>query len=164
MRMLFSATLTLSALILVQHKAPPNEPQTKAPSRPIAPLKTDIEQAKLSARLEECLPQLMREGKVPGLAIALIRDGELVWHHRFGVKNSKTKDPVDDATVFEAASLSKPVFAYAVLKLVDAGKFDLDKPLNKYMPGNFEVDDVRLSQITARHVLTHLILALGGCR
>jgi CubicO group peptidase (beta-lactamase class C family) len=155
MRMLFSATLTLSALILVQNKARPDEPQTKAPSPPIAPLKTDIEQAKLIARLEERLPQLMKEGKVPGLAIALIRDGELVWHHGFGVKNSKTKDPVDDATVFEAASLSKPVFAYAVLKLVDAGKFDLDKPLNKYMPGNFDVDDVRLSQMTARHVLTH---------
>jgi CubicO group peptidase (beta-lactamase class C family) len=144
----------LAALILVQNKARPNEPQTEAPSPPTAPLKTHIEQAKLIARLEALLPQLMKEGEVPGLAIALIRDGEVVWHHGFGVKDSKTKDPVDDATVFEAASLSKPVFACAVLNLVDAGKFDLDKPLNKYMPGNFDVDDVRLSQITARHVLT----------
>jgi len=59
-------------------------------------------------------------------------------------------------TVFEAASLSKPVFAYAVLKLVDEGKLDLDTPLTKYLPGNYDVgDDARLNQITARHVLSH---------
>jgi CubicO group peptidase (beta-lactamase class C family) len=98
----------------------------------------------------------MKDGDVPGLSIALLRDGELVWHRGFGVKNTKTNEPVSDSTVFEAASLSKPVFAYAVLKLVDAGKFDLDKPLNQYLPGNYDVgDDPRLGQITARRVLSH---------
>ncbi|QJW97880.1 serine hydrolase [Frigoriglobus tundricola] len=151
MRVLLPVAFTLSALILVP---PPirSEPPQAAPA---VPLKTDVEKAKLIAHLEERIPALMKEADVPGLAIALVRDGELVWHRGFGVKNSKTRDPVDDTTVFEAASLSKPVFAYAVLKLVDAGKFDLDKPLNKYLPGNFDVDDDRLNKITARHVLTH---------
>ena len=66
----------------------------------------------------------MKDGGVPGLSIALLRDAERVWRHGFGVKNTKTNEPVADDTVFEAASLSKPVFAYAVLKLLDAGKFD----------------------------------------
>jgi CubicO group peptidase (beta-lactamase class C family) len=115
-----------------------------------------VKQAELIARLEERLPQLMKDGGVPGLSVALVRDGELVWHRGFGVKNAKTNEPVDDSTVFEAASLSKPVFAYAVLKLVDEGKLDLDKPLNHYLPGSYDVgDDSRLGLITARRVLSH---------
>ena len=107
-------------------------------------------------RLQRMAPDLMQQADVPGLSIALIGKGEVVWHHGFGVKDSKTKEPVADTTVFEAASLSKPVFAYAVLKLVDAGKFDLDKPLNQYLPGGYDVgDDPRLGQITARRVLSH---------
>jgi len=98
----------------------------------------------------------MRQGDVPGLSIALIKDGTVAWQHGFGVMDSRTKKPVTDETVFEAASLSKPVFAYAIMKLVDAGKFDLDKPLNQYLPGNYDVGpDSRLDLITARRVLSH---------
>jgi CubicO group peptidase (beta-lactamase class C family) len=120
------------------------------------PLQTKVKTAEIIARLEQRVPQLMQDGDVPGLSIALISDAKLVWHHGFGVKNAETEEPVTDSTVFEAASLSKPVFAYAVLKLVDSGKLDLDKPLNQYLPGNYDVgDDPRLNQITARRVLTH---------
>src|SRR5262245_35252570 len=120
------------------------------------PLQTKAKKEQVIAKLDQGIPQLMKKGDVPGLSIALLRDGETVWHHGFGVKNTKTNEPVADDTVFEAASLSKPVFAYAVLKLVDAGKFDLDKPLNQYLPGNYDVgDDLRLGQITARRVLSH---------
>jgi CubicO group peptidase (beta-lactamase class C family) len=131
--------------------------QEKAATKPsFAPLQTKEKKEQVIAKLEQSVPQLMKEGDVPGLSIALLRDGELVWSHGFGVKNTKTNEPVADDTVFEAASLSKPVFAYAVLKLFDAGKFDLDKPLNQYLPGNYDVgDDPRLGQITARHVLSH---------
>jgi CubicO group peptidase (beta-lactamase class C family) len=108
------------------------------------------------ARLEKHLPDLMRDGHVPGLGIGLLRGGQLVWQHGFGVKNSATQEPVDTSTVFEAASLGKPVFAYAVLKLADQGRFDIDKALNEYLPGNYDVgDDPRLGQITARRVLSH---------
>lgn len=125
-------------------------------AQPTPPLRTKTRQAQIIARLEKSIPQLMKEGDVPGLAIALVRNGELACSHGFGVKSVKTNEPVDDDTVFEAASLSKPVFAYAVLKLVDAGKFDLDKPLNQYLPGNYDVgDDSRMGQISARRVLSH---------
>lgn len=128
--------------------------QERAPT--VQSLQSKTKQAQIIAQLEKNIPALMKEGDVPGLAIALVRNGELVWQRGFGVKNAKTNEPVNDSTVFEAASLSKPVFAYAVMKLVDAGKFDLDKPLNQYLPGNYDVgDDPRLGQITARHVLSH---------
>jgi CubicO group peptidase (beta-lactamase class C family) len=108
------------------------------------------------AQLETRLPQLMKAAHVPGLSLALVRDGKVVWQHGFGVKNADTKEQVSDSTVFEAASLSKPVFAYAVLKLADSGKFDLDRPLIQYLPGQYDVgDDARLGKITARLVLSH---------
>lgn len=106
--------------------------------------------------LEKDIPNLMRLADVPGLSAALIRNGKLVWSKGFGVKNAETREPVTTETVFEAASLSKVVFAYAVLKLVDAGQLDLDVPLNKYLGNNYDVgDDPRLNLITARRVLSH---------
>jgi CubicO group peptidase (beta-lactamase class C family) len=97
----------------------------------------------------------MREGDVPGLSLALIRDARVVWHRSFGVRNADTKEPVGDGTVFEAASLSKPVFAYAVLKLVDGGKLALDRPLSAYDPEAYAGDDPRAALLTARMVLEH---------
>ena len=106
-------------------------------------------------RLEEVVGRVLREGEVPGAAVALVRGGRVVWHKGFGVKNARTKEPVDEATVFEAASLSKPVFAYAVLKLVERGKLDLDAPLAKHLPTPVVENDERLKLVTARMVLSH---------
>ncbi len=107
------------------------------------------------ARLERDLPGLMREAEIPGLAIATVSGGKLAWHGNFGVKNSKTGEPVTEETIFEAASLSKPVFTYAVLKLVDQGKLALDAPLSTYLSKPYIEGDDRLNKITARFVLSH---------
>jgi CubicO group peptidase (beta-lactamase class C family) len=105
-------------------------------------------------RLETDIPVLLEKSDVPGMSIALIRDGRLVWSKGFGVSNVVTKKPVTTNTIFEAASLSKPVFAYAVLRLVDEGKLNLDTPLNKYLGNNYDVvGDDRINLITARRVL-----------
>ena len=53
-------------------------------------------------------------------AIAVVEDGRLAWSRGFGVANAERGTPVGDKTLWEAASLSKPVFAYAVLQLVEA--------------------------------------------
>jgi CubicO group peptidase (beta-lactamase class C family) len=105
-------------------------------------------------KLPDRIPELMNQSGVPGLSIAVIENGKIAWIGSFGVKNVTTGDKVDDRTVFQAASLSKPVFAYAVLKLVDQGKLDLDTPLSKYLPAYVENDE-RVNLITARQVLTH---------
>jgi CubicO group peptidase (beta-lactamase class C family) len=118
-------------------------------------LQTNVKKEELIAGLERVIPQLMKDGEVPGLSIALIRDSKVLWQRGFGVKSVETKEPVGDDTVFEAASLSKPVFAYAVLKMVDRGQLDLDTPLTKYLPGAYVPNDARLNLITARIVLSH---------
>jgi CubicO group peptidase (beta-lactamase class C family) len=112
--------------------------------------------AQTPAGLRRLVPRVLRDGGVPGVSVALVRDGRVVWDSAFGVKNAATCEPVGSGTVFEAASLSKPVFAYAVLKLVDAGRIALDTPLVRYLPGTYDVGpDPRLDQITARRVLSH---------
>ena len=109
----------------------------------------------LIADLEREIAGLMHEAEVPGLSIALISDGALAWRRGFGVKDVRSKQPVDERTVFEAASTSKPVFAYAVMKLCERGIMDLDAPLTKYTPDRLLEGDARLDLITARHVLSH---------
>jgi CubicO group peptidase (beta-lactamase class C family) len=104
---------------------------------------------------ERTIPRLMKEGDVPGLCVVLIRNGRIYWHREFGVKNADTKEPLRDNTVFEAASLSKPIFAYAVLKLVNSGKLELDKPLATYVSDSYIQDDERINLITARMALDH---------
>jgi CubicO group peptidase (beta-lactamase class C family) len=106
-------------------------------------------------QLETDIPALMKKANVPGLAIAVIRRGKTSWLRGFGVKDAKAGEPVTEDTVFEAASLSKPVFAYGVLKLVEQGKLGLDAPLTIYLPKPYIEGDDRLNKITARMVLSH---------
>ncbi len=106
-------------------------------------------------QLEQDAPDLMKKFGVPGLEVSVIRHGKTTWLHSFGVKDAKTGQPVTNDTTFEAASLSKPVFAYGVLKLVEQGKLGLDVPLTTYLPKPYIAGDERLAKITARFVLSH---------
>jgi CubicO group peptidase (beta-lactamase class C family) len=101
------------------------------------------------------VPKLMEEFAVPGLSIAIVRDGTIRWQRGFGVKDRESKQPVVETTMFEAASMSKPVFAYAVMKLCEKGVINLDTPLTKYTPERYLQGDPRIDLITARHVLSH---------
>ena len=97
----------------------------------------------------------MTAASVPGLSLVLVRDSKVIWSRGFGVADVRTKTSVDADTVFEAGSMSKPVFAYVVLKLAEKGILDLDTPLTSYTTERFLSGDTRLSRITARHVLSH---------
>jgi CubicO group peptidase (beta-lactamase class C family) len=107
------------------------------------------------ADLEKQIPEVMAETKTPGFSIAILRDAKILWRRGFGVKDSISKEPVDNDTVFQAASVSKTVFAYAVMKLCEKGVLDLDTPLTKYTSERYLEGDPRLDLITARHVLSH---------
>ncbi|MEM6380945.1 MAG: serine hydrolase, partial [Bacteroidota bacterium] len=72
-----------------------------------------------------------------------------------GVRANDTKDLIGVNTIFGAASLSKPVFAYAVLQLEKQGKIDLDKPVYQYLENADLADDPRYKQITTRMLLSH---------
>ena len=92
---------------------------------------------------------------IPGVSLALIKDGKMVYHKTYGVRNTMTGDKVDETTLFEAASITKPVFAFAVQRLAERGIIDLDKPLYLYLPYPDIESDERYKLMTARHVLTH---------
>lgn len=109
----------------------------------------------LIAGLEAQIPSLMTELLVPGVSVVLIRDGAIAWQRAFGVTDASMKRPVDSDTIFEAASMSKPVFAYAVLKLCEKKVLALDTPLVAYGGPPFLEGDPRIKSITARHVLSH---------
>lgn len=111
--------------------------------------------ATLTADLEKRIPTLLVEAKTPGASVVLLVDGRIEWRRGFGVRSVESKQTVDNNTVFEAASMSKPVFAYAVLQLVDKGVLQLDTPLTQYSPDRFLAGDPRVDLITARHVLSH---------
>jgi len=85
--------------------------------------------------------------------MAVIRDGALTMT-AVGVRDNVKGEPVDDQTVFDAASLSKPMVAYAVLQLVDAGMINLDEALSAYVSPIVE-DSPAAARITTRHILTH---------
>src|SRR5687767_348334 len=107
------------------------------------------------ADLENQIPPLMERAKVVGLSIVLVEHGQIIWEQGFGLKNSTTNQRVTPDTVFEAASLTKPVFAYAVMKLSAEGVLDLDTPLSEYLPQPYIPNEPRLHLITARHILSH---------
>ena len=118
-------------------------------------LRTDIDKEAWISDLETFIPQLMERAHVPGLSIAVIKDAEIIWTGSFGVKSNQTKEAGNDTTVFQAASLSKTTFAFAVMKLVERGELELDTPLSDYMPGPYIENDDRVKLITARRVLSH---------
>ncbi len=105
------------------------------------------------------IEELMQQGDVPGLSLAVLRDGAIVWNQPFGQKNAisdpKTDGPVRADTLFPACSLSKPVFAYIVLRLAERGTLDLDTPIYEYLPNKRLEHDDRYKRITARLVLSH---------
>ncbi len=107
------------------------------------------------AKLFSALPQIMDREKVPGLQVAIIREGQVVAFESFGVMNAETKAPVTADTVFEAASLTKPVFAYLVMKLVEEGRLDLETPLYTIAEPPPSGPSELVKQITAKMILSH---------
>jgi len=119
-------------------------------------------------RLDDEVPRLMSDRHIPGMSVCVIRNGAVKWHRGLGVRDVNTGQRVDGETVFPAASLTKPVFAYAVLKMCDEGLLDLDTPLVEYAPAAYiEENFLRHSMdepgfkrewfeaITARMALSH---------
>ena len=108
----------------------------------------------VTGNLEVQIPKLMRNNRIPGISLAIIRDGELFWNKSFGIKHKYRKTSVNNETIFACASLTKPLFGYAVLKMAERGEIDLDAPLTKYTDKPL-IPDSRIQKVTARRVLSH---------
>lgn len=103
------------------------------------------------------LARRMQRHGVPGVGIAVIDDGELIWQHSCGVRKRGFPGDIDAATLFQCASLSKLATALATLRLVDRGVLRLDSDVNAYLRewkvpvGNFTAS----SPVTLRTILNH---------
>lgn len=108
-----------------------------------------------TSKLNAFIKQQMDSLRMPGLAMAFINDNKIVYHNLFGVKNSKTQEKLEKTTMYDAGSMSKTVFSFFAMKMVDEGLLDLDTPLYKYMEYPDIAHDERYKLITARMVLSH---------
>lgn len=108
-----------------------------------------------STKIDSFISNLMDFYEVPGVSFAAIKDGKILYSQAYGMQNSFTGEKVSEETFFEAASISKPVFAMLVVKLWEDGVIDLDRPLYQYLEFEEVADDERYKLITARHVLSH---------
>ncbi len=108
-----------------------------------------------SAALDTVLPLLMSRHRVPGAAVISIEKEGIAAETYFGARAADGEDRVDADTIFEAASMTKPLCAYAALKLVEQGRLDLDQPLVACLGKAYLKDEPLHQKITARMVLTH---------
>ena len=94
---------------------------------------------------------------VPGVSIAVIRGDSVHWAAGYGIANSDLKTMVDENTLFQAGSISKPIAALAALKLADQGVVDLDRDVNQYL-SRWKIPDnefTKTEKVTLRRILSH---------
>jgi CubicO group peptidase (beta-lactamase class C family) len=101
------------------------------------------------------LPDRLREAQVPGLSIAALDGARMAWQHQTGLAHAQTGQAVGADALFEAASLSKPVFAWLVLRLAEQGRLVLDEPLVRTLRPEWVEYHPWNARITAREVLCH---------
>lgn len=107
-------------------------------------------------RIEKAVTSRMSAESIPGLSVALVLDGKLVWSNGFGLADLENFVPSKSATVYRLGSISKPLTATAVMELVEQGRLDLDAPIQKHCPSF----PAKPWPITTRELLGHL----GGIR
>src|ERR1035438_6264814 len=102
------------------------------------------------------LKERMEFYHTPGVSIALINNGQLEWARGFGVTEWGQTNPVTETTLFQAASVSKPIFALAVMRLAQEGKLNLDDDVNRYLT-SWKVPPNKSGQpkVTLRQILGH---------
>jgi CubicO group peptidase (beta-lactamase class C family) len=103
------------------------------------------------------LQELMKQFHTPGVSIAVIKDFKIHWAKGYGLADVKAGRPVETNTMFQAASISKPVTAMAALKLVQDGRFSLDENVNKILKSWHlpESEFTREQPVTARSLFSH---------
>ncbi len=107
-------------------------------------------------QLDSVVAKAMRTHNVPGASVAVVKNGEVAWARGYGMADTVQKLPETPETVFDAASIAKPVTAWGIMTLVEDGLLDLDTPIEQYLtrwhlpPSKFDHN-----QITIRRILSH---------
>ncbi len=103
------------------------------------------------------IEERMEHYGVPGVSLAVIHKGEIVWTKAYGIMDKDSKIPVTTETLFQAASISKPVSAYAALRLVEQGKIDLEANINSQLK-SWQLEENEFTaakKVTLKNLLNH---------
>ena len=100
------------------------------------------------------IPAWMQHYRVPGLALAVLHNGQ-TYAQGFGITSIENPSPVTPDTLFQVGSISKTFLGTAAMRLVEQGALDLDAPLRKYLPSFKLKDEDVAARVTMRHLLTH---------
>ncbi|MBY0502310.1 MAG: serine hydrolase [Bryobacteraceae bacterium] len=106
------------------------------------------------ALYDQAVTRILTKYQIPGAALSIAKDGRLVYTRGFGVADVETREPVQPDSLFRIASVSKPLTAVGVLKLVEDGKLTLETRVLSYI-GRRATADARYNDITVRHLLQH---------
>lgn len=135
-------------------KPAPEVPDGATTAPAVDPAKLELEQR--LAYLEQKLEQARVEGHVPGMAIAIVDDGQLIWAHGFGVSDLDANTPVTPETVFAIGSSTKAFSSTVAAMLVDEGKLAWDDPVSKHLPDfTLQIDGKEGEVVTIRDLLAH---------
>ncbi|HEX8673500.1 MAG TPA: serine hydrolase [Longimicrobium sp.] len=155
-------TLRIACLaFLLSCSGEPAAPHVDPPVTPPAQQEIPISGAEVPGMgsYDQVIPALMRKHGIPGGAVAVVRDGRLIYARGFGYADAENKTVVQPDALFRIASMSKPITAAAIMKLVEEGKLRLDDrvaPLIAHLvPAPGATVDPRWEQITIRHLLNH---------
>ena len=110
-------------------------------------------QTTVNLGFEQNIPDWMKESNVPAVGVGVIENGKLKYVKVFGELKAGTPAPAN--TIFQVASLTKPIVEILTLQLVTSGEWKLDEPLAKYWIDPDVQNDPRHQKLTTRHVLTH---------
>jgi CubicO group peptidase (beta-lactamase class C family) len=102
-------------------------------------------------RVDALMRQAMADRRIPGLQIAVVKDGKIVLSRAYGQANLQTPVPVTDQTVFSINSITKAFTGVAAMREVEAGRLDLNKPVSAYLDGLPEA----WRGVTIRQLLSH---------
>lgn len=108
-------------------------------------------------RFEKYVEELMLEENIAGVAIAVAKDGKVIYENGFGYRNIEAREPVTKDTIFGIASISKSFTALAIMKLESEGKLSADDEVIKYLP-DFKLSNLEdSSKVKIHHLLTHSV-------
>ncbi|MBI2946985.1 MAG: beta-lactamase family protein [Verrucomicrobia bacterium] len=108
------------------------------------------------ADARKLIEQGVSEGRVPSVAVAVVKDDRLLWAEGFGFADLESQRPATADSIYLLASVSKPITATGLMVLVDRGQVDLDKPANGYLPGSkLRANLGSADEITVRRLANH---------
>lgn len=114
-----------------------------------------LDSAALVALVDSVMRESIEARQIPGAVVTVVANGRVILLRGYGYANLEDRVPVDaERTVFRVGSVSKPITAFAALRLVEQGRLDLDADVNRYLE-DFEVPATFAAPTTAAHLLTH---------